>query len=302
MAARGAISGGGGSPASPSAARSRRSAGGSVTAPTIRRGPAQRGHTSTSTANTRCKSVAQEGRPGDRGRFVSGAASAWAGGCGTIAARHAACGPEDTVGGQQRAAGRGDERGEALEELQGVQQQLKGTLIQDHKGVSPPGPQPGQPGPEEAITPAQRGPARRPPVHGELLAQGEVLEGELAVAAAEGWDESKQVEQRADHGKAIVSGSEPKDQPLVRRTGFWRRTGQGVGGVPVSGRRRRGVEPPRDWLGVGNASPHRARPCRPEHGRGPAPPHGSDSSLRPGLPVHVGRLRQAAVRRPGSGR
>jgi hypothetical protein len=43
---------GGGSGASPSAARSRRTAWGSVTAPTIRRGPAQRGQTRTSIANT----------------------------------------------------------------------------------------------------------------------------------------------------------------------------------------------------------------------------------------------------------
>jgi NAD(P)-dependent dehydrogenase (short-subunit alcohol dehydrogenase family) len=35
---------------------------------------------------------------------------------------------EDTVLGQQRAAGRGDERGEPLEELQGVQQQRCGAI------------------------------------------------------------------------------------------------------------------------------------------------------------------------------
>ena len=32
------------------------------------------------------------------------------------------------------------------------------------------------------------------------------------------------VEQRADHGTESVSGSEPKDQRLVHRMGFWRRT------------------------------------------------------------------------------
>jgi hypothetical protein len=42
-------------------------------------------------------------------------------------------------------------------------------------------------------------------LHGELLAQGEVLEGELAVAVAEEREESKQVKQHADHGTAIVS-------------------------------------------------------------------------------------------------
>ena len=39
---------------------------------------------------------------------------------------------------------------------------------------------------------AQPRPARRPLVHGELLAQGEVLQGELALAAAEEREESKQ--------------------------------------------------------------------------------------------------------------
>ena len=41
---------------------------------------------------------------------------------------------------------------------------------------------------------AKPGPGRWSRVHGELLAQGEVLQGELAVAAAEEREESKQVE------------------------------------------------------------------------------------------------------------
>ncbi len=52
------------------------------------------------------------------------------------------------------------------------------------------------------------------------MAKGEVREGELTAAAAEEGEEAKQVEQRDDHGTAIVSGSEPKDQPLVLRTEF----------------------------------------------------------------------------------
>jgi len=59
-----------------------------------------------------------------------------------------------------------------------------------------------------------------------LLAQGEVLDGELAVATAEEGEEAKQVEQRADHGRVIVLGSAAKDQPLAWRTEFWRRTGR----------------------------------------------------------------------------
>jgi hypothetical protein len=41
------------------------------------------------------------------------------------------------------------------------------------------------------------------------------LKSELAVAAAEERVESEQVEQRVDHGTAIGSRSEPKDQPLA---------------------------------------------------------------------------------------
>jgi hypothetical protein len=46
-----------------------------------------------------------------------------------------------------------------------------------------PDPHRGQPDPDEPIAPAQRGPRRRL-VHGELLAQGEVLEGELGRGGA----------------------------------------------------------------------------------------------------------------------
>src|SRR6516165_505081 len=75
-----------------------------------------------------------------------------------------------------------------------------GVWRHDHQGRSPPGPAPGQPDPQEAIRPAQPGPRERSLVHGELVAQGEVLQSELAVAAAEEREESEQVEQRGDHG------------------------------------------------------------------------------------------------------
>ena len=83
----------------------------------------------------------------------------------------------------------------------------------------------GQPDPEKTIYRAKLGPCRCPLVHGELLTQGEVLDRELAVAAAEEREESKQVEQEGDHRAEIVSGSEPTDQRLARRPRFWRRTG-----------------------------------------------------------------------------
>jgi hypothetical protein len=46
--------------------------------------------------------------------------------------------------------------------------------------------------------------ARRPLVHGKLLAQGQVLECDLAVAAAEEREGPNQVEQRADHRSEIL--------------------------------------------------------------------------------------------------
>jgi len=96
----------------------------------------------------------------------------------------------------------------------------------DPEGLPPPGPDPGQPDPEEAIRPVQPGPRRCSHVDGELVPQGEILESELAVAAAEEREEPKQVEQEDDHRVGIVSGSRPTDQPLARRPRFWRRTGE----------------------------------------------------------------------------
>src|SRR5205814_9995322 len=57
-------------------------------------------------------------------------------------------------------------------------------------------------------------------VDGELLPQGEVLEGELVVAAAEEREEPKEVEQDADHRAGILSGSKPIDQPLAAGRSF----------------------------------------------------------------------------------
>lgn len=56
--------------------------------------------------------------------------------------------------------------------------------------------------------------------HGELLTQGEVLQGKLSVAAAHEWEESEQREQEGDHRAGIFSGSEPIDQPLGCRPSF----------------------------------------------------------------------------------
>ena len=105
----------------------------------------------------------------------------------------------------------------------------------DHERLPPPGPDPGQPDPQEAIGRAQPRPGRRSLVHGELVAQGEVLEGELTMAAAEEGEEPKQVEHEGDHRAETVAASEPTDQPL-RRPGF----GEGQGLMAV------GLEPALD--------------------------------------------------------
>src|SRR6516164_545314 len=93
----------------------------------------------------------------------------------------------------------------------------------DDEGLSPAGPDPGQPHPEEAIRWAEFRPGHHAPVHGELLPQGEVLQGELAVAAAEEREESYQVEQRADHGQDSL-WIRSEDQSPGTGTGFWRGT------------------------------------------------------------------------------
>jgi hypothetical protein len=47
-----------------------------------------------------------------------------------------------------------------------------------------------------------------------LVSQGEILEGEVAVAADEEGKKPEQVEQHGDHRTEIFSGSTPTDQPL----------------------------------------------------------------------------------------
>jgi hypothetical protein len=72
------------------------------------------------------------------------------------------------------------------------------------RGAASTRPDSSQRDPEKAIRCAKLGPGHRSLVDGELVAQGKVLEGELAVTAEE-------------------KGEEPK-QPLAGPTRFWRRT------------------------------------------------------------------------------
>src|SRR5439155_3370044 len=78
----------------------------------------------------------------------------------------------------------------------------------------------------QKVGPAHLRPGHRPLVDSELVAQGQVLQGDMAVSAAEEGKQSKQAEQESNHRAGIFSGSAPPDQSLGRRTEFWRRTGE----------------------------------------------------------------------------
>ncbi len=108
-----------------------------------------------------------------------------------------------------------------------------GVWGHDHEGVPPPGPDPGQPDPEKPVRRTKLGPSCRSLVDGELLAQSQVLDGELAVAAEEEGEEPNQVEQESDHQAEIGSRSAP-DQPLSAGRGFGeRQRGRGSRPSPV---------------------------------------------------------------------
>jgi hypothetical protein len=64
-----------------------------------------------------------------------------------------------------------------------------GIRRDDDQGLPPAGPESGQAGPEQTVGRAELGAGRESLVDGERLAQGQVLEGELAVAADEKGEE-----------------------------------------------------------------------------------------------------------------
>jgi hypothetical protein len=103
----------------------------------------------------------------------------------------------------------------------------------DDERLPPAGPDSGQPGPPQAIGHAQLRPGHRSPVHGKLLAKGEVLQGELAVAAEEEGHETEQVEQEGDHRAGILSGSGRQINHL--RSGRAFGEGQGMRSTAITG-------------------------------------------------------------------
>jgi hypothetical protein len=68
-----------------------------------------------------------------------------------------------------------------------------GVRGHDHQGLPPPGPDFREADPPEAIGRAQPWPRRGSSVNSELLAQGQVLQGELTVAPAEDGQETEQM-------------------------------------------------------------------------------------------------------------
>jgi hypothetical protein len=57
-----------------------------------------------------------------------------------------------------------------------------------------------------------------------LLAQGDVLEGQLTVAADEEGAAAEQVQERGDHGSTMFAEPTVENQSRVDRTELWRRT------------------------------------------------------------------------------
>ena len=123
------------------------------------------------------------------------------------------------IDGRAASGGPTGELGPVLAEASALPSQ-DGVGRHDDESLPPAGPDSGQPDPEEAIDRAEPRPGHRSLVDGELLAQGQVLEGELAVAADEEGEEPKQVERRVitscDCGR-----TGPTDQPLAGRTRFF---------------------------------------------------------------------------------
>ena len=99
--------------------------------------------------------------------------------------------------------GRSVEVGPVLPEATALPSQ-DGVGRDDDQCLSPTGPDSGQADPEQTIHRVEPWPGRRSLIDGELLAQGQVLEGEPAVAADEEGEEPEQGSRRADHRAGIV--------------------------------------------------------------------------------------------------
>ena len=75
-----------------------------------------------------------------------------------------------------------------------------GIRRNDNQRLPPAGPDPGQAGLEQTIRWAEPRPGQPPLVDGELLAEGQILERELAMAADEEREKPQDVKYESDHG------------------------------------------------------------------------------------------------------
>src|SRR5262245_19452338 len=124
-----------------------------------------------------------------------------------------------------RAASRGPTRplSPVLAEASALSSQ-DGVGRDDDQRLQPAGPDSGEADPQQTIHRAKLRAGRRSRVDGELLAQGQVLEGELAVAADEEGEEAEHVGYEGDHEPRLWPDG--ADRSITYQvTESWRRTG-----------------------------------------------------------------------------
>jgi hypothetical protein len=109
--------------------------------------------------------------------------------------------------------GEHDENEEHAQARGGDREEVERDEVADMVGeerprLPPPGPDSGQAGPEQAVSRVELRAGQRSLVDGELPAQGQVLQAELAVAADEEGEEPEQVDPEGDHRAAIAAGED----------------------------------------------------------------------------------------------
>ena len=112
-------------------------------------------------------------------------------------------GPDLGVDARAAADRRPGEPGPVLVEASALPSQ-DGVGRHDDESPSPSGPDFGQPDPQQTIPSAELRPGHHSLVSGQLLAQGEILERDVAVAADEERKEPEQVKQERDHEPRLL--------------------------------------------------------------------------------------------------
>src|SRR5207245_3380298 len=118
--------------------------------------------------------------------------------------------------GRATSSGSSRELGPVLAETTTLPPQ-DGVGRHNDESLSPAGPDSGQRDPQQAISRAQLRPRHCSLVDRKLLAKGEVLKGELTMAAEEEGKAPKQVEHEGDHR----AGMPDQDRQINRLPGGW---------------------------------------------------------------------------------